>query len=166
MDSDTRDLLYLIAEVSIATVALSGITMVVAISGLKLNVHRTGQITVQLRMAFIVVAFSLLPLLLLQFDLLEDLLWRIATGSYILTIVYVMIRSVMQAEGYDRLPPKSAPLVVITAIGAFTLLPLNLWLATSWPYMTQLCLGWAVSMGLFIRFIYEILSEKRESGGT
>jgi hypothetical protein len=166
MDAETLDLLYLMGEVSIATVALSGITMVLAVSGLKLTDHRVGQITIQLRMAFLVVAFSILPLVLLQFELAEGLLWRLVTGSYLLVIFVLLIRFRMQAEGYESLPPSSVPIAVIASIGALTLLPLNLWLAESWPYMVQLFIGWAVSMGLFIRFMYEILSERRDQGGT
>ena len=77
-----------------------------------------------------------------------------------------MTRGVMQSESYEGLPPKSARLVLVAAVGAFLLLPANLWLAESWPYLVQLCLAWTISMALFIRFIYEVLSEKRESGGT
>ena len=166
MDAETRDLLYLLGEVSIATVALSGITMVLAVSGMKLTGHRIGQITVQLRMAFLVVAFSILPLVLLQFDLSEKLLWLISTGSYLIVIVFLMIRFRMNAEGYEGLPRHSLPIALVASIGALTLLPVNLWLAESWPYIVQLFIGWAVSMGLFIRFMYEILSERRDQGGT
>jgi hypothetical protein len=164
MNSATQDLLYLMAEVAIATVALSGITMMLAISGMQLDAQRSAQITTQLRMAFIVVALALLPLLLLQFELNDALLWRIATGVYLLVIVYVTVRSALGSESYDRLPRDTAALVAIPGVGAFTLLPLNLYLAQSWPFLTQLCLAWGVSMALFIRFIYQVLADKRAQG--
>ncbi len=162
MSPDTQSLLYLIAEVSIATVALSGITMVLAVSGSQLKEERANQIATQLRMASIVVACSLLPLLLNEFKLSEALVWRGATGAYILLIIYVMVRGIMRAESYTGLPPKSARLVMVAAIGAVSLLPMNLWLAQGWPYITQLFFGWAVSMALFLEFIHIVLSERRE----
>lgn len=109
-----------------------------------------------------VVVLAIVPLLLAHAGLADEQLWRIATATYIASICYVIGRSAMRSEGYEKPPASSIRLVTSVASVGLVLLPMNLWLAKSWPYLTQLCLAWSVSMGLFIRFIYDVLSERQE----
>lgn len=165
MPETTLDLLYLMAEVSIATVALSGITMVLAVSNVDLTDQRAALIGAQLRLAFIVTAFSIFPLLLLQFDLSGSGLWRMGSAGYFAAVAVNIIWSLRTPASLAELPGHAGRLVGVTAVSAISLLSLNLWLAKSWPYLTQLCVAWSVSTLLFLGFIHEVLGSGRERGG-
>ena len=80
MNPEVKEYLFLFTEVAIATVALSEITMVLAISGKRLTVTSVNQIATQLRMAFYVTLFSILPLLLDQLQLEPAYTWRITSA--------------------------------------------------------------------------------------
>ena len=75
MDPAAKDYLTLFAEVAIAVAALSGIIMVLAVSGRRLSKEQVAQIATQLRMALIVTVYSLLPLLLVNVDIEGAALW-------------------------------------------------------------------------------------------
>lgn len=155
------DLLYLMAEISIATMAFSGITMVLAVSSVSLNAKHAGQIGLQLRMAFIVTAFSILPLLLSHYRLDEEELWRIASFAYVLAVLANLLYMAFNESSRALLPNKTGLLAQFTGVSAIVLLFLNLWLATSWPYLTQLFIAWCTSTMLFLAFIHEVLMDKR-----
>ena len=53
MAAGREDLLSLFSEIAIATVALSGITLVLAVSGMRLSSVLVARIVTQLRMAMI-----------------------------------------------------------------------------------------------------------------
>lgn len=157
MTDATIDLLYLIAEVSIATVALSGITMVLAVTNLSLTIERASLIGVQLRMAFVVTAFAIFPLLLIHFGLSGAKLWLWASIGYLLAVGFNILWSLVTPARLSKLPKIARFMVAVTAATAIFLLCVNIWLTTSWPYVTQLCFGWASSTFLFLNFIHEVL---------
>ena len=166
MPESSYDLLYLMAEVSIATVALSGITMVLAVSSVKLNTARASQISIQLRMAFIVTTFSIFPLLLQHYGLNDRLLWQTASIGYIIGVALNLLWNTFGHSSKLKLPRSSQLLVGLTGTSAFILLSLNIWLATTWPYVTQLFIAWSTSTMLFLSFILEVLSsdDQQEDG--
>ena len=159
MDSATEELLYLVAEISIATVALSGITMFLAVSNMKLDIPRSSLINTQLRMAFAVTVFSVIPLFIAQFDLLSSTFWRFTSALYLMGIAYLWIQAGVLSRGEkERLKP--AKIAIFAASTAVILLTLNLWLATAWPYMLQLLIAWTSSMILYLGFIQAALDDK------
>jgi hypothetical protein len=161
--STAKDYLSLFAEVSIATVALSGIIMVLAVSGKKLPAERVAQIATQLRIALIVTVMSLLPLLLINFQLEPNLIWRVVSGIYIGIMIYVGVSTSLGRATYAHsLPVKTQNALQLMGGCALVLMGLNLWLAVPWPYLLQLMIALIVSMGLFVDFIYKILIENTE----
>ena len=76
MMQDTSEFLSLFAEVAIATVALSGIIMVLAVPGMQLSKSHISRIAQQLRMALRATVFSLLPLLANSIELEIEMLWH------------------------------------------------------------------------------------------
>ena len=68
MLGDAANLLSLLAEVAIGTVALSGITMVLVMSRQSPGQRQTGLVAAQLAMAFAVVIAALLPMLLERYQ--------------------------------------------------------------------------------------------------
>jgi len=166
MSPEEKELLYLIAQMAIATVTLSGITMMVAISGRKLEAGRYHRlINSQLRMAFLVTMLSVLPLMFAQLGLSDQLLWRSASCIYLLLItifgVYAVTQRIMPTGSLAaRLPANLA------IASAAILLSINLWLAEPWPYILQLFLAWIASMVVFLIFVADILGlvEKEQTG--
>ena len=159
MPEEAQDLLYLMAEISIATVALSGITMVLAAANVALTDQRASVIAIQLRMAFIVTAFSLFPLLLVNYGLSGARLWIIASIGYVLAVAVNLLWSLVTPTSLSKLGKSPGRLVGFTGVSAMALRPLNLWLAESWPYLTQLCIAWSTSTLLFLGFIHEVLGD-------
>lgn len=157
-------MLYLLAEVSIATVALSGITMVLAVTNLKLTDQRAALIGIQLRMAFIVTAFSLFPLLLLQYGLSDQILWVTASAVYLSAVLANLAWSAKNQNWISQLPTGARRISAVTAMTAVVLLLLNTWQATPWPYLTQLYIGWGCSTLLFLGFIHDVLKSEANSG--
>lgn len=166
MSETASNLLYLMAEISIATVALSGITMVLAVTNAGLTRQRAALISIQLRMAVVVTACSIFPLLLVLFDLPGDIFWRVASGFYLLSVFANTASRLSGPASLSVLSRSAAILVRCTALSAITLLPLNLWLATSWPYLTQLCIAWSVSTLIFLGFIHEVLSDAQDNASS
>ena len=165
MNPEAKDYLSLFAEIAIATVALSGIIMVLAVSGRKLSRVRVVLIATQLRIALIVTVFSLLPLLMTNFDLGPESIWRIASALYIGAMLYVGVSLSRGRETYGRnLPRKGQIAGTIAGVSALILMTLNLWLAVPWPYLVQLMIALVVSILLFLDFIYQILVENAEDG--
>jgi len=157
MNTEEQELLYLIAQMAIATVTLSGITMMVAISGRKLEASRHHRlINSQLRMAFLVTMLSVLPLILGQLGLSGPFLWRLASGIYLVLVMFFGVYALMQkliptGTFASRLPANLA------IASAAILLSTNFWLAVSWPYILQLFLAWNASMAVFLIFVADIL---------
>jgi hypothetical protein len=165
MNAEVKDYLALFAEVAIATAALSGIIMVLAVSGRKLSTDRVAQIATQLRMALIVTVFALLPLLLANVEITASWNWRICSGLYILTILYVGISSARGRRTYGQaLAAKGRAGGAVVGVSALALLPLNIWLAVPWPYLLQLMLALLMSIFLFLDFIVQILAENSDDG--
>ena len=163
MNPEVKDYLSLFAEIAVATVALSGIIMVLAVSGRKLSRERVVQIATQLRIALIATVFSLLPLLMTNFDLRPESIWRISSALYVGVMVYV-IASMWRGRGTygSNLPRNGRIAGTFAGVGALTLMPLNIWLAAPWPYLVQLMIALVVSILLFLDFIYQILLENAE----
>jgi len=160
-------MLYLMAEVSIATVALSGITMVLAVTNLELTNQRAALIGIQLRMAFIVTAFSVLPLLLTHYVPTEQVLWIGASIFYLLAVIANLVWSINNQNWISQLPPGAKKLSALTAISAVVLLLFNVWRTMPWPYLTQLFIGWSCSTLLFLDFIHDVLKgETKPDGDT
>jgi len=157
MGNEEKELLYLLAQMAVATVTLSGITMMVAISGRKLEATRHHLlINSQLRMAFLVTMLSVLPLLLGQLGLSGPTLWRSASGIYLALVTFFAVyavshRLIPTGSLASRLPANLA----IASAGI--LLSTNLWLAAPWPYILQLFLAWNASMAVFLIFVADIL---------
>lgn len=163
MPEDTLDMLQLLAEVSIATVALSGITMVLAVTNLELTDRRAALIGLQLRLAFIVTAFSVFPLLLLHYGLTGRILWISASAIYLSAVVTNLVWSSKNQNWVSQLPTVARRISVFTAISAVVLLLFNLWRAMPWPYLTQLYIGWGCSTLLFLGFIHDVLKSETKS---
>jgi hypothetical protein len=163
MNPEAKDYLSLFAEIAIATVALSGIIMVLAVSGKQISRQRVAQIATQLRMALIAAVFALLPLLITNFDLLSSAIWRICSALYLATMLYLAISSARGKDTYGQsLDKKGRLAVIVVGIPALTLMSLNLWLGTPWPYLVQLTIVLIISMLLFLDFIVHILVESTE----
>jgi hypothetical protein len=98
-----------------------------------------------------------------NFDLSPESIWRISSILYIGVMVYV-ITSVWRGRGtYGNNLPKNGRIAgTIAGASALTLMTLNIWLATSWPYLVQLMIALVVSILLFLDFIYQILIENAE----
>jgi hypothetical protein len=157
MSSAPIDLLYLLAEVSIATVALSGITLVLAASKSGLSGDSAPQIAVQLRMASLITILAMLPLVLIECGLEAEILWRTSTAIYILAIIIVSVFNTKTEHSISLMG-----IVGVAGLSALLLLPANLWFAISWPYIAQLFVGWAVSLVLFLKIFHEILNKNVE----
>ncbi len=156
MSPEVKEFLYLIAQVAIATVTLSGITMMLAISGRSLDEARHRQILNQLRMASLVTTLSIFPLLLDLLGVNGQALWRVTSGTYLVVVIILYAYAFINKLGAIgalvlRLPSN------VTATSALILLSANLWYAVPWPYLLQLFIAWNASMVLFLLFIGEIL---------
>ena len=164
LNPEAKDYLALFAEISVAVVALSGIIMVLAVSGRKIPRQRVVHIATQLRIALIVTIFSLLPLLMTNFNLAEESIWRVASGAYIVFMAYIGFRLSQGAGMYGSLP--GAARVTGTAVGlcGVVLMPFNVWLGQPWPYLVQLMLALILSILLFLDFVYQVLGENSEDG--
>ena len=77
MEASVEQLLVLTSEVSIATVALSGIVMILATTNLELSFDKSARILGQLNMASVVTIFAMIPLFLNHLDISQVALWRI-----------------------------------------------------------------------------------------
>lgn len=163
MNPEAKEFLSLFAEIAIATVALSGIIMVLAVSGRKLATERVLQIAAQLRTALIVTVFSLLPLLMTNFDLYPESIWRIVSGLLITLMLGLQFLG-RGGGGYvgDYLPKSWRIAGPILWVSSVALQAVNLWLAAPWPVLVQLMVGWVLSILLFLEFIYQVLSENAE----
>ena len=149
--------IYLLAEVAIATVALSGITMVLATSRSKVKPEQASLISIQLRMATIVTSFCILPLIAREWGIDERTLWQLVSGLYLVTISSTFV--------WNYLHPIDASvfmsrLTVFIGLIAILLLGSNLWVGEAWLYLSQLFVGWLGSMVLFLGFIRDVLNEK------
>ena len=160
LKESTIQLLYLMTEVSIATVALSGITMFIAASTMRLDGRSAIQISAQLRMAFVVTLFSVFPLFLLELDISSSaMFWRLASGLYLSGIACMWVLGVIQvrAQGGNFTPPI---LGVLAATTGLILLVANFWLVSAWPYILQLLIAWSVSLIIYLGFIQGALDQK------
>ena len=153
------DLLYLMAEVSIATVALSGITMVLATSTSVLTPERVAEITIQLRMASVVTVFCLFPLVAFYWGLDQRVLWRLSSGLYLTTLLGIFYWNYRHPL---QLPTDFICLGGAVGLVALLLLGANVWFGEAWPHLTQLFLGWLGSLFLFLVFIHEVLIGKTQ----
>jgi uncharacterized membrane protein len=140
--------------------------MVLAVTSLTLTDQRAALIGIQLRMAFIVTAFSMLPLLLVQYGLSGQVLWMAASAGYLAGVVANLIWSSVNQTSISRLPPNARVLAATTGVSAMALLLFNLWQAVPWPYLTQLCIGWSCSTLLFLGFIHEVLIDPTRPGDS
>ena len=165
MDPAAKDYLTLFAEVAIAVAALSGIIMVLAVSGRRLSKEQVAQIATQLRMALIVTVYSLLPLLLVNVDIEGAALWRILAVAYMGMFVYIGIGLAQGRATYGQeLSEKSRRAGGVVGYSALVLMSLNLWLAVAWPYLMQLTIALVMSIYLFLDFIIQILRENSDGG--
>ena len=162
MNPEAKDYLALFAEISVAVVALSGIIMVLAVSGQKLARERVVHIATQLRIALIVTVFALLPLLMTNFNLAAEWIWRIASGTYILFMIYIGFKLSRGAGNYGTLPGAARIAGNTVGLCGVVLMPLNIWLGQPWPYLVQLMLALILSILLFLDFIYQVLGENSE----
>ncbi len=163
MDSEVQNLLYLIAEIAIGTVALSGITMVLLVSNRKVSRQQTGQIAAQLSMAFVVVVFSIFPLMTTRFALSPEDGWLVCSGSYLLVILLFQLGRFIGRSPLAGVKGFVGLIVTFPAVTAFILLGVNFWLRTDWPYLVQLFLALITSMILYLAFVYSALSETGNS---
>ena len=165
MDGSVEQLLMLTAEVAIATVALSGITMILAISHLGLTFEKVASISAQLNMASVVAVFAMIPLFLDQLDITQAVLWRTASTVYLVFLVVLVSFGFKRARSSQK-APAMARIAVIPGISALILLPINIWFVSAWPYLFHLLIEWVVSLMLFLVFIRGILNDKISQGGT
>ena len=163
MNPEARDLFYLMGEVSIATVALTGIIMVLATVNVKDGARKGAQIAMQLRMSSTVTMFSVFPLIVDRFGLSNEMLWRISSGAYFCTVCYFLFRSLVKMEASFLIEEGAAQrLVVLTGLSAVILLGTNLFVAVESLHVLQLFIAWVVSLLLFRGFIVQALMQKPE----
>ena len=165
MEGSVEQLLVLTSEVSIATVALSGIVMILATTNLKLSFDKSARILGQLNMASVVTIFAMVPLFLDHLDISQDALWRIASSFYLGTVVFLLALGFKRAQSNQK-TTTMVRIVSVPGLSALVLLPLNILFVSVWPYLFQLLIAWVVSVLLFLMFIAEFLQEKVESGAT
>ena len=159
MDGSVEQILVLTAEVSIATVALSGITMILVVTNLDLTFEKVARISGQLNMASIVAIFAMIPLFLDQLEITQTILWRMASLLYLITVSSLLALGFKRARSNQK-TPTMVRIVMIPGLSALILLPLNMWLVSVWPYLFQLLIAWVVSLTLFLLFINDILNDK------
>ena len=163
MAPETHDLLGLVAEVAIGTVALSGITMVIVMSRQEEGDRQTGLVAAQLAMAFAVVVASILPKLLNTYGISEDQVWMISSGSYLAIIIHLQVMRLRRGSRFPKMSGRAAAIVMVPACSGLVLLAANLWLRADWPYLTQLLIALATSMVLYLYFVLTVLSREQSS---
>ena len=154
------DTIYLLAEVAIATVALSGITMVLATTRVALKSEQASLISIQLRMATVVTSFCILPLIVREWGIEERVLWQLSSVLYLVTILSTFIWNYLHPI---ETPSFMSRLMASIGLIAILLLGVNIWLGDAWPYLTQLFIGWLGSIVLFLGFIRDVLNEKTQN---
>jgi hypothetical protein len=155
-------LLFLIAQLAIATVALSGITMLIGTSSLRLTFERVVRIRSQLNMASVVAVFAVVPLCIDQLGISESAVWRIASGLYLMTVCALVGAGVRKARSEKKVPVMTQVLLV-PGLGGLILLPLNIVFVSVWPYLFQLLIAWTVSLILFLLLMGDILEDKAKN---
>jgi len=160
MHTETLDLLYLLAEVSIATVALCGITMILVTANQQLSPDKVARIVVQLGMSSVVVVFSIFPLLLNRIIVEKETTWLVASAAYLTIVVLSNLGRFQKSNILRDLSTRYGVVTGIAGISAVVMLGANLWLQTDFPYLIQLFVAWICSLILFSGFIYEVLSER------
>ena len=160
MSAFPAETIYLLAEISIATVALSGITMVIATSSSRITSEQAAQITIQLRMATIVTAFCIFPLVAQQWGLEDRALWQLSSTIYLVSILSAFVWSLLHPID---MPVIHARLVSLVGLIAILLLGSNIYVGGAWLHLTQLFVGWLGSMFLFLSFIKEVLNDRSEN---
>jgi len=159
MSPEVEAYLSLIAEVAVATVALSGITMVLIFSRIQLTEPKMGHIVAQLSIAFAVVVFALFPLMAINMPFVDEHLWRISSGCYLTLILTLQAMRLLKnsplpnVSGYMNIP------TTIPGVTAVILLTANIWLGEAWPHVLQLFIALVFSLALFLMFIYASISE-------
>lgn len=73
--------------------------------------------------------------------------------------MYYVVR---RNEAIPRISGAIGNLVTVPATSGLVLLSLNFWLATDWPYLTQLFIALITSMILFLGFIYQALADNND----
>jgi hypothetical protein len=165
VDGTVGQILTLTAEVAIATVALSGITMILVTSNLALTFEKFARISSQLNMASVVAIFAMLPLFMDQLEIAPTTLWRVASVIYLVTVCLLVGNGFKHAQSQHKVPVM-ARIVMVPGLSAFILLPLNVLYVSVWPYLFQLLIAWAVSLVLFLVFIREFLDAKVKKDPT
>ena len=114
-------------------------------------------------MALIITIYSLLPLLLANFDIDAAWLWRILAVAYLGVFVYIGIGLARGRATYGQdLSTKSRRAGGAVSLSALVVMSLNLWLAVPWPYLLQLTFALVMSLYLFLDFIIQILLENSD----
>ena len=163
MAPETHDLLGLVAEVAIGTVALSGITMVIVMSRQEEGDRQTGLVAAQLAMAFAVVLASILPKMLNIYGISEDQVWMISSGGYLAIIIHLQVMRLRRGSRFPKMSGRAAAIVVVPACSGLVLLAANLWLRADWPYLTQLLIALATSIVLYLYFVLTVLSREQSA---
>jgi predicted membrane protein len=159
MDETVGQILTLTAEVAIATVALSGITMILVTSHMELTFEKQVRTSAQLNMASVVAIFAMLPLFLDQLEISPTTLWRVASVIYLVTVGVVVGVGFKRARSHRKVPVMGR-IVLVPGLSGFILLPMNILHVSVWPYLFQLFIAWTVSLILFLVFIDEYLDAR------
>ena len=159
MAPESLNLLSIIAEVAIGTVALSGITMVLVMTRQAADQRRAGHVIAQLAMASAVVIGALLPMLIERFDLDAAAQWRLASAGYLAIIVFMNLLRLIPGSGFPTVYGTARRIVLVPPLTGFVLLGGNLFLGMEWPHVTQLMIALAVSLVLYINFVMVSISE-------
>jgi hypothetical protein len=165
VDGTVGQLLVLTSEVAIATVALSGITMILLTSNLELTFEKGARISAQLNMASIVAIFAIMPLFLDQLGITQTTLWRMASVLYLVTVGLLLGLGFKRAKSNQKMPAM-VRIVLVPGISAFILLPMNMLYVSVWPYLFQLFIAWATSLVLFLLFVGDVLYAKAKEDAT
>ena len=158
MDSDSRELLYLLGEIFIATVALTGIIMVLLGTKSERRESHGAQIAMQLRMSSTVTIFAVFPLVMEKLGLSGEMLWRVSSGAYLSTLLYFNARAIFSVDPTLR-PKDQTAFVLIALTGAIAMVTLtsNLFVGGASLHIAQLFIAWVASILLFRMFIIETL---------
>ena len=161
MSAETRDLLFLLGELFIATVALTGIIMVLLSTRSESRVTQGAQLAYILRMSSTVTIFAVFPLIVEKCGLEGHLLWRVSSGTYLCTLLYFAGRAFLSDDPTYQVAKRAQILIGLTGLIAMGTLISNLIIAGATLHIVQLFIAWVTSMLLFRSFILEALVERQ-----
>jgi hypothetical protein len=144
------DLLFTLAEVAVGFAGFAGLVTILS----RRDGHSTEQLAIDLSglasvlgASLLVVAFSLLPPVLVQIGLAQDLSWRSSAGMFCVAAGYYFIWSVPDARARYKAVDQSIPwtlklhfliaatMILVLALCAVSILPENYYIGALFAYL-------------------------------